>query len=1079
MNNEIGRKITSLTLMTIMVAGGMTFAFPGVMPEAHAANANLFVSAENSQFDNYMSGPQVIEVVVIDSDINETDEANGEPDVTVNGGILRMVQAVDGNWYGYFADSAQTVIADATTVVDQTGLDFGATGCSDAEGLAATNLDLSDADGSAFDAATCGGAPATDNGNDIDFMNVIREAKEANTSVPTSVGNTAPGGLNIESWPFIQLYDLNPTGNVVIQYSPAGNAQTTTLTFDTAQDFAGLELDRPVYGEGMEVHATITDLWLNIDPTDEDSWTFAANEDSGEDLSFYQAFDENGEAQGDGAIVTDISTDFGLDANELDALMCDDNCILFINPNQQGTVAQITIQDNNDSQVRLDAGTNPNDIDDVETVNDNLTGAYPVTVTEQGPNSGIFSTSDEADVSSLIIVSDPEFVRGQSATIEYNDDPVSVLTGYITGSVDIQPVDDEWSSGEAIPVVIDDHDLNLNSRADEDLDLFNPLIDHIPTLETGSPITLEEITDATFATQDVFPPVDYPESVERFSQRAFLEDDATITVADGVDLVITLDTTFEDLYDSVGQNGEDDFRGVSLINYDIRSIFNGNNIDSVDVTIDDGSNTDVPIATDAGPQELINLADEAIFTTGTDFFDLDQDAQVELTFNFDVTGAASVIPANTVMPIVVDFFSFGFSNDGESASDRVANQIIRIEAEETGDNTGLFEGELEYTMINQLNILDAETYEGLSTIADDPTFIVIEDLTDEDSPRVNYLEIIDDGVPTARADQEEAPSHSGIVSFDNDNYKVADTVYITLEDQDLNLDSDLLEIYTTVNDAADVAFAAVGEEDLPELSFGPLGRLLDVTFDDVQWRSPQGTCAADLAANSAAFPDTGLDNVTFSLVETDSESGKFVGSFEIPDRWCRANDGDSETTTGLDIEVNYVDFRDASGEIIEVGDSAGVRANTGSVSLDRTVYPVPFGVPDDFATSSEISPDGRSVFPIHLTGMDTAGTDRSDAGLQSGEFLPTGDLNVHLRVNDPDFDTSGAGENFIAQDRTDIPVGPVEISVIRGSETVILGYAGGPEANDGRINVGTALVGNGIIDDASELSDFTGGAGFT
>ena len=43
------------------------------------------------------------------------------------------------------------------------------------------------------------------------------------------------------------------------------------------------------------------------------------------------------------------------------------------------------------------------------------------------------------------------------------------------------------------------------------------------------------------------------------------------------------------------------------------------------------------------------------------------------------------------------------------------------------------------------------------------------------------------------------------------------------------------------------------------------------------------------------------------------------------------------------MEVNYVDYRDASGEIIEVGDSAGIRANTGSVSLDRTVYPVPWG----------------------------------------------------------------------------------------------------------------------------------------
>ena len=92
MKNEIGRKITSLTLMTIMVAGGMTFALPGMMPAAYAANANLFVSAENSQFSNYMAGPQVIEVVIIDSDINDTDESKGEPDVKVNGKRLRTLR---------------------------------------------------------------------------------------------------------------------------------------------------------------------------------------------------------------------------------------------------------------------------------------------------------------------------------------------------------------------------------------------------------------------------------------------------------------------------------------------------------------------------------------------------------------------------------------------------------------------------------------------------------------------------------------------------------------------------------------------------------------------------------------------------------------------------------------------------------------------------------------------------------------------------------------------------------------------------------------------------------------------------
>jgi hypothetical protein len=137
------------------------------------------------------------------------------------------------------------------------------------------------------------------------------------------------------------------------------------------------------------------------------------------------------------------------------------------------------------------------------------------------------------------------------------------------------------------------------------------------------------------------------------------------------------------------------------------------------------------------------------------------------------------------------------------ASQRVANQIVRLELEETGDNTSTFAGSLEYAMLNQLNILDANTYNGLSTIADDPSFIVMEDLTDEDAPRVNYLDLGSDGVSTQIADQEEAPSHSGVVSFDSNNYKTADTVTITLEDLDLNVDSDLIDIYTTVSTNAD------------------------------------------------------------------------------------------------------------------------------------------------------------------------------------------------------------------------------------------------------------------------------------
>ena len=118
------------------------------------------------------------------------------------------------------------------------------------------------------------------------------------------------------------------------------------------------------------------------------------------------------------------------------------------------------------------------------------------------------------------------------------------------------------------------------------------------------------------------------------------------------------------------------------------------------------------------------------------------------------TAGTFKVSSDESYPIVTDFFSYGFLNSGENGSDRVANQIIRIQAEETGDNTSTFAGELEYVMINQLNILDPSTYTGLSVIDDAPTFIVMEDYTDEDSIRVNYLDLGRDGVATQIAEQQ-------------------------------------------------------------------------------------------------------------------------------------------------------------------------------------------------------------------------------------------------------------------------------------------------------------------------------------
>ncbi|MFZ0185140.1 MAG: hypothetical protein WAL88_09965, partial [Nitrosotalea sp.] len=59
--------------------------------KAYSDHPNLFVSAENSLFNNYFSGPMVVEVMVTEAS-NQLDQALGEPNVSVAGKRLRMVQ---------------------------------------------------------------------------------------------------------------------------------------------------------------------------------------------------------------------------------------------------------------------------------------------------------------------------------------------------------------------------------------------------------------------------------------------------------------------------------------------------------------------------------------------------------------------------------------------------------------------------------------------------------------------------------------------------------------------------------------------------------------------------------------------------------------------------------------------------------------------------------------------------------------------------------------------------------------------------------------------------------------------------
>ena len=88
---------------------------------------------------------------------------------------------------------------------------------------------------------------------------------------------------------------------------------------------------------------------------------------------------------------------------------------------------------------------------------------------EGADNSGVFYNTDDNDDSNLIVSTTAK--RGTTATIDYNDSPVTFLVANDFGDLDMDEssIGDEWNSGETLAVTLVDQDLNKNSWSDEDM----------------------------------------------------------------------------------------------------------------------------------------------------------------------------------------------------------------------------------------------------------------------------------------------------------------------------------------------------------------------------------------------------------------------------------------------------------------------------------------------------------------------------------------------------------------------------------------------------------------------------------
>jgi len=214
----------------------------------------------------------------------------------------------------------------------------------------------------------------------------------------------------------------------------------------------------------------------------------------------------------------------------------------------------------------------------------------------------------------------------------------------------------------------------------------------------------------------------------------------------------------------------------------------------------------------------------------------------------------------------------------------------------------------------------------------------------------------------------DALTHNGVLSWDQTSYAVGDAATVTVTDADLNTDSSLVEVY------------------LGDGSYTTGTDIFAVTCDDA-------------ACTSAA---------TIKLVEDGVDSDTFVGVFTVTD------------DIGTDMEIGYRDSRDAAGVATIWYATATIGSSTGTISMDRQVYPVPFD-------TNELK-----------TGANVAFADWDGTGATQD-----GDVTVTIAVTDPDETGTTIAKSSA----------PVTIKLITSGTTVTVGTAGGTVT-------GTAAAGN-------------------
>ncbi len=942
-------KIYAILLLALLV-------FPPVFSsdvKGYSDHPNLFVSAENSVFQNHFAGAMVIEVIVRGDNV-QTDQAQGEPNVNVNGRHLRMAQASDGYWYAFFANTDAAKQADQLSLAGTPGqnLDFGVF-CSSSTPSSVLGADFSQTDGVAIPDSNglsgttqglasfgvCSGTPLPPA---VNQNNVVKNPTSLNTN-----SNIPPGqiGINPNVWPVIQLFSFS--NDVNVEYNGAAGTQSVDLTYFDIPNIS-LTLDRSFYSPGSEVFATINDIQLDEDPTAADSWTFNVNSP---EATFYEAFPESGRGSTSGLV--------NLLPN-LSSLGFKDNGKVEMN---LGSV--VILKTNN-----LETSSS--------IVSSGVTYGNLVTFVETGPNTGVFE-SDYASISTIGLSQNAP--RSQSGTIEYNLQSTSIVSGLANTGLVLGTGQAQFGPGQKQTITLNDMTQVLNSGTIETLNVFKSLA-KIPTLKIGSPVTLLGASDVNFypTPNSLSNPISVPSSVTDSNSARLMVDTRQTATTNFYETTLNLGITAGTLKGLLIDTTQPNSGGTNWVNYDLRSFqqqLGINSFSSTSMTLHFGSASSSSTVQILAPGSvfsgngLVKISNSAVSSIESQ----PSSSPVYLEINFG--GSNGVISHETdTQPIVFDIFSFGMQN-----SQTMNNAVYRAELQETGPGSGVFTGTISYVVANQLNQFDPNLIKSLQTFGNNIVFLVNSQMVNEKGINFSVTGSTLGGTPTPVTSKSSLPTHTGVVTLDSGSYRLGSVVTITVNDPDLASSPDTIQSFTSVTDPNSPAVDTVGD------ASGNI--LLEVWIKGFRYHQ----CTINGVFHG------GLAATGFTLTETSPGSAIFQGALKMPS-WICSEDGTSLISPiGGTVQAWYHDYADAYGRSVIIGSTV---ASQTSQPIPSQSTPAP---PPTSATSASSSSQVYASKITHVThignenGMPLSQNPKAGQTMTFNDVISNGDYQNDQKIS--------------------------------------------------------------------------------